>query len=98
MGGDGGARIYGLPFLYASLYQHAWEEYIGTFIECLERSGEEGLFWVCAFSIYQNQDDDDKPIIAKQFGPKPEFGPFATVLRQADLMIAALDAQCDLYK
>ena len=77
--------------------QHAWEESIDHFITCLERSGEEGLFWVCAFSIYQNQGEDDKPTIADQLGPDPEFGPFATVLKQADVMIAAVTRLCDIY-
>ena len=87
-------------FVYISSHklQHAWEESLDHFITCLERSGEEGPFWVCAFSIFQNQgDDDDKPTIAEQLGPNPEFGPFATVLKQADVMIAAVTRMCNIY-
>ena len=73
------------------------KEPIGQFITCLENSGQEGPFWVCAFSIFQNQGDDDKPTITDQLGPDPEFGPFATVLKQADVMIAVVTTLCDIY-
>ena len=86
-------------FVYISSHnlQHAWEEPIDHFITCLERSGEEGPFWVCAFSIFQSQGDDDKPTIAEQLGPDPEFGPFATVLKQANVMVAVVTIMCNIY-
>ena len=35
--------------------------------------------------------------IEKQLGPSPSSGPFATVLKQADAMIAILTDSCDIY-
>ena len=78
-------------------YQHAWDEPIFQFISCLEESGKEGPFWVCAFAIYQNSCDSDKPTIAEQLGPDPEFGPFATVLMDAESMIAVMTTLCEIY-
>ena len=86
-----------LLILLLSNLQHAWEESIQDFIISLQNSGEEGPYWVCAFSIYQNQGDDDKPTIAEQLGTDPDFGPFATVLKQANIMLAVVTALCDIY-
>ena len=82
---------------FITYLQHAWEEPIDELIECLERSGEMGPFWVCAFSIHQNHGNNDKPTIAEQLGPNPEYGPFTTVLRQANIMIAVVTELCDIY-
>ena len=86
-----------LLLLFHHTLQHAWEEPIWQFIESLETSGAEGPFWVCAFSIFQNHNDNVKPTIAEQLGPNPEYGPFTTVLRQVDLMLAVVTALCDIY-
>ena len=77
--------------------QHAWEEPFGYFVDCLEKSGEEGPFWICAFAIYQSNDVNDGPTIAEQLGKDPEYGPFSTVLRSADLMLAVVTYECDIY-
>ena len=66
-------------------------------MECIESSGEEGPFWVCAFSIYQNNDPDKGVTIWQQLGSDPEHGPVATVLRVVDLMLAVLTEECDIY-
>ena len=64
----------------------------------LERSGHKGPFWVCALSIYQSDDnDDDPPSISAQLGPDPAYGPFATVLKGADVMMAVITDKCDIY-
>ncbi len=55
------------------------------------------VFWVCAFSIYQSNDEEDGPTISEQLGPDPEFGPFATVLKGADSMVAVVTKICDIY-
>ena len=60
-----------------------WDEEIGQFVTCLENSGKEGPFWVCAFSIYQSMDKKDGPTIPQQLGEDPFYGPFATVLKGA---------------
>ena len=83
--------------MIVSSSQHAWDEPIGQFCYSLERSGEEGPFWICAFAIYQNHGDDDKPTIFEQLGPDPEYGPFATVLKGADSMVAVVTETCDIY-
>ena len=63
----------------------------------LERSGYQGPFWICAFSIYQSDGDGDPPTIAQQLGPDPEKGPFATVLRAAKRMVPVITKKCDIY-
>ncbi len=63
----------------------------------LERSGHKGPFWVCALSIYQSDGDHDLPTIADQLGPDPDYGPFATVLKGADMMMAVITDGCDIY-
>jgi len=79
------------------MVSHAWDESIGDFIECLERFDHNGPFWVCAFSIYQNDGDDDKPTIGEQLGGNPTYGPFSTVLKGADSMVAVVTKKCDIY-
>ena len=37
------------------------------------------------------------PTIAQQLGPDPSHGPFATVLRAADVMPAVITSSCDIY-
>ena len=58
---------------------------------------EEGPFWICALSIYQNSDSSNGVTIAEQLGSDPKFGPFATVLRCVELMLAVLTHECDIY-
>ena len=48
----------------------------------IERSKEEGPFWVCALSIYQHSDPDKDVTIGDQLGLDPEYGPFTTILRE----------------
>ena len=87
-----------IVFLFTPLFiQHAWDEPICDFVEAIERSGEEGPFWICALSIYQNHDSSKGVTIAEQLGSDPKFGPFATVLRCAELMLAVLTHECDIY-
>ncbi len=74
----------------------AWGEKFEQFISALRDGGIEGPFWICALSIYQNEDIPEVTI-AKQLGPKPETGPFATVLKQADQMVAIMTQSCDIY-
>jgi len=84
------------PLRAKVMVSHAWGENYNQFLETLENSGSEGPFWVCAFSIYQNNDLEEVTI-SKQLGPDPHYGPFATVLRQSDLMIAIMTQSCDIY-
>ena len=79
------------------LKQHAWDESIRQFVEAIERSKQKGPFWVCAFSIYQNDVIAKGVTIAQQLGSDLEWGPFVTVLREVDLMLVLLTDECDIY-
>merc|ERR1719491_964515 len=85
------------PLKARVMVSHAWDEPICDFVEAIERSGEEGPFWICALSIYQNSNPSNGVTIAEQLGSDPKFGPFATVLRCAELMLAVLTHECDIY-
>lgn len=74
----------------------AWQENFKQFVEALAGSEIEGPFWVCALSIYQNEDLPNVTI-QKQLGPSPSSGPFSTVLKQADRMVAIMTDSCDIY-
>lgn len=84
------------PLRAKVMVSHAWGENFNQFYHTLQQSGNEGPFWVCAMSICQNNDIEDVTI-EKQLGPDPHYGPFATVLRQADSMIAIMTKSCDIY-
>ena len=86
-----------LFYNFIIILQHAWDEPIGQFITCLRQSGKKGPFWVCAFSIYQSDGEGDTPTIAQQLGPDPNYGPFATVLKGAESMVAVVTDKCDIY-
>ena len=75
-----------------------WDESFVMFVKCLERSGHPGPFWICAFAIYQSDNEHDHPTIQAQIGPEPEYGPFAIVLKVEDLdcMIVVI-ADKDVY-
>ena len=77
--------------------QHAWDERFFDFVTSLRRSGHKGPFWVCALSIYQSKGEGDSPTIAEQLEPDPDYGPFATVLRQAEQMMAVVTEKCNIY-
>jgi len=78
------------------MVSHAWGEKYRHFVKALKTSGVDGPFWVCAMAIYQNEDIEELTI-EKQLGPHPSGGPFATVLKQAALMVAVVTPQCDIY-
>ena len=91
-------HVFWLFSLGPSLFiQHAWDESIQQFVEAIERSKEKGPFWVCACSIYQNNNPAKGVTIGQQLGTDPEYGPFATVLKEVDLMLAVLTDGCDIY-
>jgi len=85
------------PLKAEVMVSHAWDESIRQFVEAIERSKEEGPFWVCAFSIHQNNDPAKGVTIGQQLGKDPEYGPFATILKEVDLMLAVLTDECDIY-
>ena len=63
----------------------------------MKNSGKDGPFWVCSFSIYQSNGDGEFPTIGQQLGDDPEYGPFATVLKGAESMVAVVTWECDIY-
>jgi len=84
------------PLRAKVMISHAWGENYSQFLQALEQSQKEGPYWVCSMSIAQNNDAEDVTI-EKQLGPDPAFGPFATVLKQADSMVAIMTKSCDIY-
>jgi len=85
------------PLKVKIMVSHAWKEPIQEFVEAIERSGEEGPFWVCALAIYQNDDELKGVTIGQQLGEDPRKGPFATVLKFVDRMMAVLTSGCNIY-
>ena len=84
------------PLRAKIMVSHAWGEQYDHFVRAIKDSHSKGPFWVCATAIYQNE---DKPslTISKQLGPSIEYGPFATVLKQANSMIAVFTPSVDIY-
>lgn len=78
------------------MVSHAWDERYLDFLDALETGDSQGPFWVCATAIYQPEDTPEV-MIADQLGSDPTTGPFATVLRQASLMVALNTPWCDIY-
>lgn len=85
------------PLKVKTMLSHAWSESIQEFVEAIERSGEEGPFWICALAIYQNDDESKGVTIKQQLGDDPKCGPFATVLNHVHHMMAVLTNACDIY-
>jgi hypothetical protein len=81
------------PLRAKQMTSHAWGERYADFVRALKDSYCEGPFWVCAMSIYQ----EDNATIAQQLGPSLEHGPFATVLKQATEMVAVFTPAADIY-
>lgn len=84
------------PLRAKLMVSHAWGERYDHFVRAIKDSNAKGPFWVCAMAIYQNE-DIPSVTISKQLGPSIENGPFATVLKQADGMIAVFTPSVDIY-
>ncbi|CAE7252548.1 mcfS [Symbiodinium necroappetens] len=62
------------------LISHSWNENAEEFVDTLERTVDpEEVLFVCAFSIYQNEDNAG-PSIAEQIGSSTRHSPFGRVL------------------
>lgn len=81
------------PLRAKQMTSHAWGENYSDFVKALKASMCQGPFWVCAMAIYQESDE----VISEQLGPSLEYGPFATVLKQATDMIAIFTPAADIY-
>jgi hypothetical protein len=84
------------PLQAKVMVSHAWAENYSQFVNGLKHSHLDGPFWVCAMAIYQNE-DLPSVTIARQLGPDPLCGPFATVLKQATCMVAVVTESVDIY-
>eukprot|EP00927_Polykrikos_kofoidii_P068092 TRINITY_DN63489_c0_g1_i1.p1 TRINITY_DN63489_c0_g1~~TRINITY_DN63489_c0_g1_i1.p1 ORF type:complete len:1214 (+),score=137.61 TRINITY_DN63489_c0_g1_i1:164-3805(+) len=84
------------PLRARVMISHAWDESYEGVINALAHSGVKGPFWICAMAIYQPEDLPEVTI-ARQLGPSPRRGPFATVLRQASQMLCLLTELCNIY-
>lgn len=69
------------PLEVEVLVSHSWNENAEEFVETLERTvrPDEVLF-VCAFAIYQNEDDAG-PTVSEQIGASMNESPFGRVLK-----------------
>lgn len=64
------------------MVSHCWGENAKEFIESLERSAsKDDVMFICAFSIYQNEDSIG-PTIEEQLGTDPPDSPFERVLQR----------------
>ena len=89
------------PLRAKVMVSHAWDEYYRDFALALRKAGSSeeghsGPFWICAFAIYQPEDIPGLTI-AKQLGPDPSRGPFASVLKSAEAMLCIVTTSCDIY-
>jgi len=85
------------PLKVKVMVSHAWDEPIHEFVQTIERSGEQGPFFVCALSIHQNNGECKGVTISQQLGSNPASGPFSVVLEDAVLMLAVVTSMCDIY-
>ena len=72
-------------------------EEVGEFDEAIKRSREEGSFYICAFSIYQNSILSKGVTITEQLGSDPKFGVFATVLKISESMLVIPTNGCNMF-
>jgi len=84
------------PLLCRVMVSHAWDEAFDDFISALTSASLRGPMWICAMAIYQPE-DIPAVNIKNQIGPVPEHSPFATVLRQVDVMVCVATRSCNLY-
>lgn len=85
------------PLRATYMISHAWNELYVDFLDALsDVEVAEGAFWVCAMAIYQCEDVPEVSI-QRQLGNDVRTGPFSTVLKQADRMIAVLTPAADIY-
>lgn len=84
------------PLRAQAMVSHAWDETYAAFLDALVHSGVSGPFWVCAMAIYQPEDMPELTV-ESQLGEDPSTGPFATVLKQADVMVALTTLECNIY-
>lgn len=86
------------PLRASVMVSHAWDETYHQLLLALKDAGVHavGAVWVCALAIYQPEDRPEVSIAA-QLGEDPLRGPFAAVLRQADLMVPVFTMACDIY-
>lgn len=89
------------PLRAQYMVSHAWNESYLDFVNALSSFGSHNLqhgqgFWVCAMAIYQCEDIPELTI-QRQLGDDVTRGPFATVLKQAERMLAVLTPVADIY-
>ena len=85
------------PLKMKTYVSHTWGEPIKEFDEAIKRSGEEGPFYICAFSIYQNSILSKGVTITEQLGSDPKFGVFATVLKISESMLVIPTNGCNMF-
>jgi len=86
------------PLRATYMVSHGWMETYEHFIQALSATDleTEDAFWVCSMAIYQCEDIHELTI-EQQLGSDVSRGPFATVLKQANVMLALLTPDSNIY-
>lgn len=87
------------PLRATHMVSHGWMEKYIHFIKALEGAQldeEKTGLWVCSMAIYQCEDIPELTI-ERQLGEDVNRGPFATVLKQASIMLALLTPDSNIY-
>ena len=99
------------PLEATTVVSHAWDMPLDELIDTLKDSGKEGPFWISAFSMYQNEEEEEDLVstamsaIANSVvsggnvmsGNDFQYGPFCTAMKQVEDMVSILSASCDYY-
>jgi ankyrin repeat protein len=98
------------PLLAQTVVSHAWDQPINELIDTLKDSGKEGPFWISAFSMYQNEEEEEDLMSTAMSaaasmvsgniimsGKDFQYGAFCTAMKEAKNMISILTASCDYY-
>eukprot|EP00435_Cladocopium_sp_Y103_P039277 s251_g10.t1 len=70
---------------------HCWDESFDELVDALEWYGNEGPFWICSFSLYQNFDTTSWDF-EKQYGKDPfdVEGGYRAVMQQANQLVVVI--------
>lgn len=79
------------PFRAKVVVCHCWDESYDELVDALEWYGNEGPFWICSFSLYQNFDTTSWDF-EKQYGKDPfdVEGGYRAVMQQASHLVVVI--------
>ncbi|CAB9525341.1 expressed unknown protein [Seminavis robusta] len=91
------------PILATIMVSHSWEEYFGEFVDALtavsSKIADQGL-WICSLAMLQKTEAGigPGPTIEEQLGENVLNGPFAQVVRRANLMLVVQTPRALVYE